>query len=191
MPLAGAGRHTSTAYPTVRYFDDARRRKEVDRPLSGDLALQTPSLPRLHSHKVRALPGSGAVVQYGLEVPKNQRVRNLCGVAAAAVFSAVVPVALVATSGPAGSKPKVVPLDPGDQPYLVLLSGPPETKSIRSGLVTPAPGTPVGVHNTEKHDEVRVPPAVAVSTMLSGAAEKGLRWLAVIAAPWYRLFSTS
>jgi hypothetical protein len=30
---------------------------------------------------------------------------------------------------------KVVPLDAGDQPYLLLLKGQPETKSFRSGLV--------------------------------------------------------
>jgi mannose-6-phosphate isomerase-like protein (cupin superfamily) len=52
---------------------------------------------------------------------------------------------------------KVVNLEPGDSPYLVLLDGPPETASLRSGLVTLAPGASVGKHNTENYEEVLVP----------------------------------
>ena len=52
---------------------------------------------------------------------------------------------------------KVVKLDPGDKAYLVLLSGPPETSSMRSGLVTLAPGKSIGAHNTEKYEEMLVP----------------------------------
>jgi mannose-6-phosphate isomerase-like protein (cupin superfamily) len=58
-------------------------------------------------------------------------------------------------SGP--PKVKVVPLEPGDQSYFLLLNGPPETGSMRSGLVTLAPGKSIGVHNTEKNEEMIVP----------------------------------
>jgi mannose-6-phosphate isomerase-like protein (cupin superfamily) len=69
--------------------------------------------------------------------------------------SAVTPVA--AADGAAGPRVKVVALEPGDAPYLVLLDGPPETASLRSGLVTLAPGASVGKHDTEKYEEMLVP----------------------------------
>src|ERR1035438_9372680 len=50
-----------------------------------------------------------------------------------------------------------VPLDPGDQSYFLLLKGPPETKSFRSGLVTLAPGKSIGVHNSGVNEEMIVP----------------------------------
>lgn len=50
-----------------------------------------------------------------------------------------------------------VVLDPGDQPYVLLLKGPPETKSFRSGLVTLAPGKSIGVHNSGINEEMLVP----------------------------------
>lgn len=50
-----------------------------------------------------------------------------------------------------------VPLDPGDQSYFLLLRGPPETKSFRSGLVTLAPGKSIGVHNSGVNEEMIVP----------------------------------
>jgi mannose-6-phosphate isomerase-like protein (cupin superfamily) len=52
---------------------------------------------------------------------------------------------------------KVVPLEPGDQSYFLLLKGPPETKSFRSGLVTLAPGKSIGVHNSGLNEEMLVP----------------------------------
>lgn len=52
---------------------------------------------------------------------------------------------------------KAVPLDPGDQSYFLLLKGPPETKSFRSGLVTLAPGKSIGVHNSGTNEEMLVP----------------------------------
>jgi len=52
---------------------------------------------------------------------------------------------------------RVVPLDPGDQSYFLLLKGPPETKSFRSGLVTLAPGQSIGVHNSGINEEMLVP----------------------------------
>jgi mannose-6-phosphate isomerase-like protein (cupin superfamily) len=54
-------------------------------------------------------------------------------------------------------KPKVIHLDPGDQSYLKLLSGPPETRSIKSGLVTLSPGKSIGLHSTKSNEEVIVP----------------------------------
>ncbi len=52
---------------------------------------------------------------------------------------------------------KVVSLDPGDQSYFLLLKGPPETRSFRSGLVTLAPGKSIGVHNSGLNEEILVP----------------------------------
>jgi mannose-6-phosphate isomerase-like protein (cupin superfamily) len=52
---------------------------------------------------------------------------------------------------------KSVPLDPGDKSYFLLLRGPPETKSFRSGLVTLAPGKSIGVHNSGVNEEMIVP----------------------------------
>ena len=68
---------------------------------------------------------------------------------------AVLPVA--AANGAAGPRVKVVNLETGDSPYLVLLGGPPETASLRSGLVTLAPGDSIGNHNTENYEEMLVP----------------------------------
>jgi mannose-6-phosphate isomerase-like protein (cupin superfamily) len=52
---------------------------------------------------------------------------------------------------------KVVPLEPGEQSYFLLLNGPPETRSFRSGLVTLAPGKSIGVHNSGINEEMLVP----------------------------------
>ncbi len=54
-------------------------------------------------------------------------------------------------------QPKVIQLDPGDQSYFKLLSGPPETRSIKSGLVTLSPGKSIGLHSTQSNEEVIVP----------------------------------
>ncbi len=56
-----------------------------------------------------------------------------------------------------GPRVKVVKLEPGDKSYLLLLHGPPETASMRSGLVTLAPGASIGKHNTEAFEEMLVP----------------------------------
>lgn len=58
---------------------------------------------------------------------------------------------------PADPQVKVVALEPGDQPYFLLLNGPPETKSMKSGLVTLAPGKSIGAHNTRDHEEMIIP----------------------------------
>ena len=55
------------------------------------------------------------------------------------------------------SEIRVVNLDPGDSSYFTLLKGEPETQSLRSGLVTLAPGKAVGVYNTGSNEEMLVP----------------------------------
>lgn len=62
-----------------------------------------------------------------------------------------------ADEGAAVPRVKVVKLEPGDASYLMLLKGPPETASMRSGLVTLAPGASIGKHNTQKNEEMLVP----------------------------------
>jgi quercetin dioxygenase-like cupin family protein len=52
--------------------------------------------------------------------------------------------------------PKVLKLDAEGKDYLPLLTGPPETVSMRSGLVVLAPGTSVGRHSTGSHEEMLV-----------------------------------
>ena len=50
--------------------------------------------------------------------------------------------------------PKVLKLDPQGQGYQRLLGGPPETSTMRSGLVVLAPGKSVGRHNTDNYEEL-------------------------------------
>jgi len=57
---------------------------------------------------------------------------------------------------PNGLSPKVIHLDPAGADYLPILGGPPETVSMRSGLVVLSPGNSVGVHSTENFEEVVV-----------------------------------
>jgi len=78
----------------------------------------------------------------------------LVGAGLVALFSAL---SAAAGDAPVGQRVKVVALDPGDKSYLLLLGGPPETASMRSGLVTLAPGRSIGKHNTEKNEEMLVP----------------------------------
>lgn len=54
-------------------------------------------------------------------------------------------------------QPKVIHLNPGDESYFKLLGGPPETRSIKSGLVTLSPGKSIGLHSTKANEEVIVP----------------------------------
>ena len=51
---------------------------------------------------------------------------------------------------------KVIRLDAGGKDYLPLLGGPPETVTMRSGLVVLAPGKAVGKHSTGKLEELLV-----------------------------------
>ncbi len=74
-----------------------------------------------------------------------------------AVVAATAAAPALAADAPAAPRVKVVALEPGDAPYMLLLDGPPETASMRSGLVTLAPGKAIGRHNTEKNEEMLVP----------------------------------
>ena len=51
---------------------------------------------------------------------------------------------------------KVVQLDAQGKDYLQILAGPPETVTMKSGLVVLAPGKSVGKHTTGQHEEILV-----------------------------------
>lgn len=51
---------------------------------------------------------------------------------------------------------KVVALDTHGKDYLPLLSGPPETVTMRSGLVVLAPQKSVGKHTTGQNEEILI-----------------------------------
>jgi len=51
---------------------------------------------------------------------------------------------------------KVVALDSGGKDYLQVLGGPPESVTMKSGLVVLEPGKSVGKHTTGQHEEVLV-----------------------------------
>ena len=55
---------------------------------------------------------------------------------------------------PQKALPKIIKLDSQGQSYLRVLGGPPETSTMRSGLVTLAPGKSVGKHSTEDFEEL-------------------------------------
>jgi len=50
--------------------------------------------------------------------------------------------------------PKIIKLDSKGKDYLRVLEGPPETSTMRSGLVTLAPKKSVGKHSTENYEEL-------------------------------------
>jgi mannose-6-phosphate isomerase-like protein (cupin superfamily) len=52
--------------------------------------------------------------------------------------------------------PKVVKLDSAGKDYLQVLSGPPESVTMKSGLVVLAPNKSVGKHSTQKNEELLV-----------------------------------
>ena len=53
-------------------------------------------------------------------------------------------------------RPKVVVLDNAGKDYLLVLGGPPETVTMKSGLVVLAPGKSVGKHTTGEHEELLI-----------------------------------
>lgn len=55
------------------------------------------------------------------------------------------------------TEPKVVRLEPGENPYLLIVGGPPETRTMKSGLVTIAPGGSIGKHDTKANEEILLP----------------------------------
>jgi mannose-6-phosphate isomerase-like protein (cupin superfamily) len=55
-----------------------------------------------------------------------------------------------------GLVPKIVELDTHGHDYLAVLSGPPETAGMRSGLVVLTPQKSVGRHSTGQNEEVLI-----------------------------------
>lgn len=53
-------------------------------------------------------------------------------------------------------KPKVIQADADGKDYMQLLSGPPESVTMRSGKVVLQPGKTVGKHSTEGNEEMLV-----------------------------------
>jgi quercetin dioxygenase-like cupin family protein len=53
-------------------------------------------------------------------------------------------------------RPKAVRFDPSARGHTRILSGPPETVSMRSGAVVLLPGQSVGKHSTGEHEEAIV-----------------------------------
>jgi len=69
------------------------------------------------------------------------------------VLGALIPVAN--GEGPAAApEVKSMRLDAGGKDYLPLLQGPPETMTMRSGLVVLGPGKSVGRHSTKGNEEI-------------------------------------
>jgi mannose-6-phosphate isomerase-like protein (cupin superfamily) len=59
----------------------------------------------------------------------------------------------LAQGQPAKPAPKVIAIGGGEQSYIRLLGGPPESVTMRAGAVTLAPGKTVGKHSTESYEE--------------------------------------
>jgi len=64
----------------------------------------------------------------------------------------------VLTAAPSQPKPraKVVTLQKSDNGILPILTGPPETVTMKSGYVVLEPGRSVGKHSTEHHEELLI-----------------------------------
>ena len=71
------------------------------------------------------------------------------------IFSAV-SIVLAADSTATRPEPKVIILDPDIKEYTMVLGGPPETVTMRSGLVDLASGESVGKHTTGTFEEILV-----------------------------------
>lgn len=76
--------------------------------------------------------------------------------------------ALLQVAGPPPPRPRVIVLDEGGKGYLRVLGGPPETASMRSGLVVLAPGAAVGKHSTAEFEELLVVLAGSGEMRLAG-----------------------
>ena len=66
------------------------------------------------------------------------------------------PIVSAADAEPGKPHAKVVKLDDKGKDYLRILGGPPETVTMKSGLVVLAPGKSVGKHTTGQHEELLV-----------------------------------
>lgn len=83
-------------------------------------------------------------------------VKRLCIVALLAFVSVLIVTSGRAGEPAAGPTPHVIKLDAGGKDYVPVLSGPPETVTMHSGLVSLAPGKSVGKHSTKDNEEMLV-----------------------------------
>ena len=68
----------------------------------------------------------------------------------------ITPIAAPAADRTVAPRAKVIPLESSGKDYIPVLSGPPESVSMKSGLVALAPGKSVGQHSTEHNEELLV-----------------------------------
>jgi mannose-6-phosphate isomerase-like protein (cupin superfamily) len=73
----------------------------------------------------------------------------------AILMTVLLPPALLSRSG-SRPHPKVIPLARSENGIQPVLTGPPETVTMRSGYVVLEPGRSVGRHSTERHEEMLV-----------------------------------
>ena len=72
------------------------------------------------------------------------------------VSVAAIPSPRVAAQITAKPRAKVVVLEKSDNGILPILTGPPETVTMKSGYVVLDPGRSVGKHSTEHHEEILI-----------------------------------
>ena len=82
---------------------------------------------------------------------------------------------------------RAISVEPGDGAYRRLLGGPPETGALKSGLVTLAPGSAIGEHDTERNEEVLVPLAGSGELRIPGEAPIAIRPGLITYAPAHTL----
>jgi mannose-6-phosphate isomerase-like protein (cupin superfamily) len=70
------------------------------------------------------------------------------------LFAAIAPYA--AERGTSAPTPKVIPLESSERDISPVLSGPPESVKMKSGLVVLPPGKSVGKHSTGQNEELLV-----------------------------------
>jgi len=70
---------------------------------------------------------------------------------------------------------RYVHLDSQGQEYVRILSGPPESVTMRSGLVVLAPGQSVGEHNTENFEELIIVLQGEALAQIKGQKAIGIR----------------
>ncbi len=58
--------------------------------------------------------------------------------------------------GTSAPTPKVIPLESSGRDITPVLTGPPESVKMKSGLVVLAPGKSVGKHSTERNEELLI-----------------------------------
>jgi mannose-6-phosphate isomerase-like protein (cupin superfamily) len=76
-----------------------------------------------------------------------------CGTIAVLLFYSIF---LIPANSQEKPRPKVVEIDSGGKDYLQVLAGPPESVTMKSGLVVLAPNKSVGKHSTGQHEELLV-----------------------------------